>query len=446
MTAAFFGGRAILIALAIAIGSETEQAKPQSGGAPPRHRRAAPRTDPGAALLPDNAGTIKEILIHYTGAQGINNVLRDLDRYMPTDIRFVVATANAEATSEFEKGFLGTAAKTDRQIDYHEVDLDISVWARDRCIARSFADDRPAPFIVPRPNENAETWRLKEHFAPFALESADLLTDVRADQIVLEGGNVVGTLTHAFVGANALAANDDPAAEQPSPELAKRRLESVLGKPVIIVGKSIDEVPWLHVDMYLTPVAKDAVLVADLYLAEQLYALDAMGKRLTAQPCDDDIRTAISIESEQLDEIAWNLEDRGFEVARLPAIVNFDENWMLTYNNVLMDFRGTEKTVYLPQYGVEALDEYAVAAYQKLGFSVRPIDVSETYDSGGAVRCVANVIKRQLTPEDRRARAMQRRKSAEATTRPKESPPQAKPQQPAAPAAQPQPATRTKPE
>lgn len=445
MTAAFFGGRAILIALAIAIGSETEPAKPQSNGAPPRHRRAIARTDPGAALLPDNAGAIKEILIHYTGAQGINNVLRDLDRYMPTDVRFVVATASAEATSEFEKGFLGTGAKTDRQIDYLEVDLDISVWARDRCIARSFLDDRPAPFIVPRPNEDAESWRLKEHFAPFALESADLLPDVRADQIVLEGGNVVGTLTNAFVGANALGVNDDPAAETPNPELAKRRLESVLGKPVIIVGKSIDEVPWLHVDMYLTPVAQDAVLLADLYLAEQLIALDALGKRLTGQPCDDDIRVPIAVESEQLDEIAWNLEDRGYEVARLPAIVNFDENWMLTYNNVLMDFREGEKTVYLPQYGVEALDQYAVAAYEKLGFNVKPIDVSETFDSGGAVRCVANVIKRELSPEERRVRSTQRRKPAGAASRPKETPTPTKPEQPPAPAPEPGTATQTQP-
>jgi hypothetical protein len=67
---------------------------------------------------------------------------------------------------------------------------------------------------------------------------------------------------------------------------------------------------------------------------------------------------------------------------------------MVTYNNVLLEQRGRQKIVYMPVYGVPALDRGSERIYRGLGFEVKTIDVSQIFELGGAVRCLANVTER----------------------------------------------------
>jgi hypothetical protein len=66
----------------------------------------------------------------------------------------------------------------------------------------------------------------------------------------------------------------------------------------------------------------------------------------------------------------------------------------VTYNNVLIDDRADGRHVMVPQYGVPELDAAGRAVWEGLGFVVHPIDVSRLYVHGGALRCVAAVVRR----------------------------------------------------
>ena len=51
--------------------------------------------------------------------------------------------------------------------------------------------------------------------------------------------------------------------------------------------------------------------------------------------------------------------------------------------------------VYLPTYGIPALDEIAVNIYAGAGYRVIPIDVSTMYTMNGSLGCLVNVMARQ---------------------------------------------------
>jgi len=127
----------------------------------------------------------------------------------------------------------------------------------------------------------------------------------------------------------------------------------------------------------------------------------------TARAIEDSRRHA-----EYFDALARTLQERGFEVRRVP----FLQTWtngddvespserpfrsvldypVLTYNNVLVETRADRKFVYLPQYGLDALDRAARERWQTMGYDVIPIrgfTTSALY--GGALRCSVKVLSR----------------------------------------------------
>lgn len=351
-------------------------------------------------ILADDAGAIAEILIQFSESDGpgIRLVLADLLAKLPVDVDLIVACPNQYEVFEFERMFGEAARACDRSVRVANVGLDISVWARDRLIARAFPSGRPASFIVPRPPQTLDIWRLNEHYAPFELESCGLLADVQAAPIVIEGGNVVSTRDQAFVGVNSVLESvdcDDPVDNE---ELAVRRLERSFGKPVMVIGNDDGEVPWDHVDMYITPVHDQVLLVADPDAGQKLLLLNELtGHGLLEAPAEDDVYGA-SPDIELFDVVSSQLQDAGYLIGRMPAVVSPAENWMITYNNVLIDERDEGRTVYMPVYGLPILDQYAASIYARLGLTVQTVDVTGIFERGGALRCVANVTKRKVKP------------------------------------------------
>jgi hypothetical protein len=186
-----------------------------------------------------------------------------------------------------------------------------------------------------------------------------------------------------------------------------RSVGLLAGREYVLVGDEHGEVPWCHVDMYLTPIDEDTVLVAS----------PRLGLELTGEACDEDAdpmtdpglgaACLADMLQERFDAVVTLLADHGYRVRRVPALVNVADEWMVTYNNVLIDDRSDRRTVYVPIYGLPVLDEVAVAIYIGLGFDVRTVDVSNVFASGGALRCVVNVTQRR--PPDIAASARTRR-------------------------------------
>jgi hypothetical protein len=112
-----------------------------------------------------------------------------------------------------------------------------------------------------------------------------------------------------------------------------------------------------------------------------------------------------------LDDVARSLEGYGYRVVRIPMLMGGPETDaspsedgeysmhasypMLTYNNVLLETERGARRVYVPRYGLAALDDAAHRAWATLGFTARPIDgltISAMY--GGALRCAVKVLRR----------------------------------------------------
>jgi hypothetical protein len=167
--------------------------------------------------------------------------------------------------------------------------------------------------------------------------------------------------------------------------------------------------------MYLTLIGDSTTLVAspafgEAVLSEQTSAwqVDSM----TEHPCDaaDDVWAMQA----RYDSVADQLSELGYQVLRLPTLVNDGDGWAVTYNNVLFDEIGGQPVVYMPVYRIPALDQVATAIYEGLGFEVRPIDVSQVFHLGGAVRCMVNVTARSPGSS---ARYASKRRLASASSR-----------------------------
>jgi N-dimethylarginine dimethylaminohydrolase len=353
---------------------------------------ATPVAFAGAGVIPDTVGTIAEVLLHYDPdlSPELEPVLSDFFGALPRDVQVTVICPSEWAAQEFIEVWDTELGGRDARIV--NMGLPVSIWARDRYISRQTAglSGRTEGF-VPISYQTYEPEKCNELLALELLGEASFMPSVLDSSLYLEGGNVVSNGRHVFVGANVLPDNENI----PEKELAEE-LRMVLGRETIVVGDAKGEVPWCHIDMYLTPISDDTVLVANPRMAELILASyneddqDAElcgGKELGACPADS--------YQQRFDDVAALMQRRGYRVLRVPALVEAPDEWMVTYNNVIMDHRDQRNIVYMPTYDIPELDRAAAAIYLGLGFEVRTIDVSKVYASGGAIRCLVNVTERR---------------------------------------------------
>ena len=264
-----------------------------------------------------------------------------------------------------------------------------------------------------------------------------------------EGGNLVADERHLFIGADTIGWN---AVELDlSPTAVARRFEREMGRSVIVIGPSPQ--PIGHIDMMLTPLGNGTVALADPAWGARIASeeLEKNPEKIEAferfcmeeffgHPSIREIRdlqgniikapeiigrTAEAVEKSRaiapdLDSLAQALKERGYRVIRIPFISigrpepveskeagkdianktekpAFEPDYpTLTYNNVLLETADGKQTVYLPQYGWEALDEAARKAWIAMGYSVQPVPgltISAMY--GGSLRCCVKVLERK---------------------------------------------------
>jgi hypothetical protein len=312
------------------------------------------------------------------------------------------------------------------------VALPITIWTQDPfLVLRSAGGD--TTLLMSRSFERAAD----EGFALRLAQDAGFRT--RRSRLHFEGGNIVSDEAHVFVGANTIHHNARTL--QLSETDIAAGFEQELGRKLLVVGPAPQ--PIAHIDMMLTPLGAGRVALADpaagaavveRLLREQPQAVAEFERSIMAgffghpairaldNPDGSEItapqlqgQTAEMVAASQqlapvLDGIAAALAQHGYRVERVPFLFGGPDADpadsgpqagypMLTYNNVLLETTPAGAQVYLPNYGLAALDEAAASAWQALGFTVHPVDglvTSAMY--GGALRCSVKVLGREPLP------------------------------------------------
>lgn len=203
--------------------------------------------------------------------------------------------------------------------------------------------------------------------------------------------------------------------------LAARMFEREFGKPVTVLGADDPSTPdhreepaTDHMDMGFTPISDTEVLLGDPGLARQL--LDSMTadekkqaeaklSEVAGKPVklEDYFGAGLRNRDNQEDFEAYKriAEEKNLSVTRMPHLEPGGGLPYISYNNCLMErFEkdGQEvRRVFLPVYGVEKLDNYAISTWQSKGFEVIPMELGALSAYWGALRCISNWMERSPT-------------------------------------------------
>lgn len=381
-------------------------------------------------LLPDTGGLISSVAVSVNSARRASlrnaKLATRIVNGLRADVRFSILTNDPGAFS---------VAKTPwpARIKFLELPADnpITIWPQD-------------PFLVLTSRTGATKLLMPRQFDRVGdrVMAAEIAAahgfEISASRLYFEGGDIVSDESFVFVGASTIRHNAErwPLSEAGIAEL----FEGELGRRVLVVGTHPQ--PIGHIDMVLTPLGDRRVALADsgagASIAKQALSSDAAavlafetaaeenffgspgvksltlvdGRKITAPELKH--QTAAMIEASRrlapaLEGIAGALEGFGYEVVRVPFLFGGPASRergagaagskaaypMLSYNNVLIEEAEGARVVYLPRYGLTALDDAAESAWTGLGFTVRAIGgLTTSAMYGGALRCSVKVLAR----------------------------------------------------
>ena len=198
-----------------------------------------------------------------------------------------------------------------------------------------------------------------------------------------DGGDLICSQKNIFMAANCLARNQ-PYDDKGRLELL-HILEETLGKPIMLLGDTPDDVPKHHIGMYLTPLGNRVVAVGDPNWGQEVY-----------DPINTHNATATAPESFKPFRFVINtLEKKGFTVIRVPLVVTSQPQVYITYNNGIMETRNGKKYFYMPTYDIPELDNIAAAVFEQQGITVKRVRVNNIYHQTGSLRCLVGIMRRK---------------------------------------------------
>lgn len=343
------------------------------------------RPPPPARLISDAHGALAEIVIHYR--QDFNaeviETLADLIGALAGDvgIRIVV-----ERIGEFEflkKELTRRGVTRLDRLTSVVTGFSVTPWARDRFGALT-AEGKPV-LAVPPARSAMPGPRGHDERVPEILAAGLPGATCRAMPFMFEGGDLLADEDNAFILANCLARNSPLDVDDRAGLL--QRMEGTLGKRIVPIGDTPEEVPDHHICMVLTPLGNACVAVADPWLGLEEFRKNPAGEAV-------DIETDTS-KYEPFGNVIRCMEEKGFRVVRIPFLLTRAPRVYVSYNNVILERRGDEQRIYMPVYGIPALDRAAGAAFEKQGWRVIPVRVSKLYRHTGSLRCQVGIIQRR---------------------------------------------------
>lgn len=331
-------------------------------------RDAPPRHGP---LLSDCDGALEQIVIQYVpeAADIVTTTYRQFLGALPATVTVRVVCPDREAFDDFTRR-MGTVA-----CDLESVPTGhpMTTWARDRWLALSPGERESVLLLCPAGEAGEAVWPARAGDRRIAADLAAALPHVgaRRSGLVFDGGDFVADAEAVFVSPRVAGRNPGLT----SGEL-RRRLSTMLARRVVLLRKAPDH----HAGMYLMTAGHYTALVGDPSLARDLVGDEA--------PNDPDWSAATQA---MFDAVAETVAGAGYRVVRIPVVPGRDGRTWLTGLNVILDGR----TVYLPVFrGAERLNRASADAWRSLGFTVRPVDCTDTYRHFGSLRCLVNVLRR----------------------------------------------------
>lgn len=349
----------------------------------------------------DFEGAIEQVVLQANEGQ-LDDVIpayRDLMRTLALDVSVTVVCDTDETVNRLRNRLKHLTGFRVRPVTLLSVNREITVWARDRMIAARTGPE--VTLLVPEVWATGETERQNDAEAiPEAVQQAATPpVTVRTFPLGIEGGNLLASRTHLLVGRNAVHENVHPTLM--TPEHVVEALRAAFGKPVIVVGETFeDNLPAEHLDMYMTVVADDTVIVGRRVVLAARNPSPRTARPLLVSGDGNDQAAETEEEAETAkdpdpcDLVAAEMAGRGFRVLRIPIHPDPGGEHFVTFNNALLEERAGRRIAYVPRYGMPDLEHEARLVYARAGYEVRFVDVRRIYALEGAVRCLANVLKR----------------------------------------------------
>ncbi|MDA1196136.1 MAG: agmatine deiminase family protein [Planctomycetota bacterium] len=362
---------------------------------PPGAVRATAAPVESAAGDSDAPGEIAEWFLHFDATLDSLSgpTYAELLLAIPADTPVTVLLAASSHESVF-RDVLGLPAERLTRFTFLTAAEGVSSWARDRYLFLERHEQLtlvlPAPDVVPGGRRGD---------IAFARAVAERTPETRVleTELAFEGGDVLLGEGVALVGINTIVQNEIRLKVGAASVLAEFAL--ALGRKVSVVGPFAGGVPHDHLDMYAHLLEDGRVMVGDARMTLAVWetmrerpadqsALEALG-----WPREEDQQSRVEL----YDGVARDLEEQGFVVVRVPALHGPVGDALFTWTNAVSETRGGKRHAYVPRYRIPTLDAMAHGVWQRLGYTVHPIEARSAALEGGAVRCLTNE-RRVLRP------------------------------------------------
>lgn len=338
--------------------------------------------------VPDSGGRLEALLLHWSpdGGELVLPTYRDLLGALPGDVELRVAVERRQHFDDLLRRLREEGVTGLERLRPLVVGRPITIWSRDRFVTAELGGG--PVLVVPAQTYTAASTRANDWVVPWKLAARGWTrTAAIAAPFAFDGGDFVADERRVFAtavlaGRNAGTRWADPATLLP--ELAAR-----FGREPVLLGDTVEDVPNHHIGMFVTPIGDDTVVVGDPRAAAALVEAAAPGSPLAALGAD--LSSAMTA---RFVRVANELRAAGLRVVPIPLVPTRLPFVFLSYNNVLLDDRPDGRHVLVPQYGFPDADAAGRAVWESLGFVVHPIDAAGLYGNGGALRCVAAVLRR----------------------------------------------------
>jgi hypothetical protein len=397
MTRALGGLLGVVLVVAVVLMQSRHGAAERRASAPP----APPAPLTGAAVA-DDSGPLREVLMHYVPEveASFRPAYRDFLRSLAPETRvlFVVRRQDRARLDAFLGG-LDAGADLARRTRVVEIGRPLGIWSKDRALVLggsggggSDGGAAKIELVVPprtRPGEGSRPsdWDV----VPAVAAALPDELEVRQLPIAFDAGDFAITRSRVVFDVNLFARNRSRGFR--SPDELRDRVRTLLGRDVLMLGSEPGDVPRHHMSMYMALLDGGVALVGDPEAGARLVGRDFVpGEKSpeTGEPLRADFSP---VTTARFERAAADLAAAGFRVVRIPT-VPFDDKTYFAYTNGVYETRAGRRIARVPSFGEASLDRAARDVYERLGWSVVPVDVRGLYAQHGTIGCVVNVLAR----------------------------------------------------